>query len=498
MPYDIFISYRRDGGKELARPLKSELERRGYRVFLDFDELKDGVFDRRIMDAIDSSPIFMVILSPHALDRCKDEDDWVRKEIEYALERNRHFIPVNPDQKFDGIPDWLPKNLKKGLGQHQFSEVMFGQLFMDSVNKVVRERIEPLLSRLGRASADTANQVGALYHVETDTECRILVFGKEIANARPGADTTIRLRKGRHRLEIISTECSDDRLSMLHTVEDNEMEDILTVELLPVREKRLQAEAAERRRQEEERRRREEERRRREKEEAERKRLISMFEMVKVAGGTFTMGASASDSEADSDEKPAHRVTLSGYYIGKYEVTQKQWVEIMGSNPSYFKGDNLPVEKVSWDDIQEFLRKLNAKTGMSFRLPTEAEWEFAAHGGNSSRGYKYSGSDNIDSVAWYYDNSGNKTHPVGTKSPNELGIYDMSGNVCEWCQDWFDANYYSNSPLSNPKGPSSGAYRVLRGGSWNINARYCRVSFRNNNAPGNGRDYCGFRLAASL
>lgn len=230
----------------MARPLKSELERRGYRVFLDFDELKDGVFDRRIMEAIEASPIFMIVLSPHALDRCVNADDWVRREIEYALERGRHFIPVNPDLSFDGFPADLPDSLKAGLGQHQFSEVMFGQLFMASVDKMVRDRIEPLLQGLGRAGEAAAKQAGALFHVETDTECRILKFGREIAIARPGADTTIRLLKGRHKLEAVSTECPDDRLAKFCTVEDNDMEDILTVELLPVRDKRLQAEAAER------------------------------------------------------------------------------------------------------------------------------------------------------------------------------------------------------------------------------------------------------------
>ncbi len=225
---------------------------------------------------------------------------------------------------------------------------------------------------------------------------------------------------------------------------------------------------------------------------------MDMFDMVYVSGGTFMMGASASDSEAFDSEKPAHRVTLSGYYIGKYEVTQKQWVEIMGSNPSYFKGDNLPVEQVSWTDVQEFIRRLNAKTGKNYRLPTEAEWEFAARGGNSSRGYKYSGSDSIDSVAWYDGNSGDKPHAVGTKSPNELGIYDMAGNVWEWCSDWYDSSYYSNSPSSNPRGPSSGAYRVLRGGCWNHIARSCRVSYRYNYSPGLRFNYIGFRLVLSL
>ena len=218
------------------------------------------------------------------------------------------------------------------------------------------------------------------------------------------------------------------------------------------------------------------------------------IEMVYVEGGTFTMGATSEQgSDAYDNEKPAHSVTLDGYYIGKYEVTQELWKAVMGSNPSNFKGDNLPVENVSWNDVQEFLRKLNAMTGKSYRLPTEAEWEFAARGGNSSRGYKYSGSNSIGSVAWYWENSGSRTHAVGTKSPNELGIYDMSGNVLEWCQDWKGG--YSSSPQRNPKGPNSGSGRVFRGGSWYSLAGSCRVSLRYNCAPGDRNSRLGFRLA---
>ena len=201
------------------------------------------------------------------------------------------------------------------------------------------------------------------------------------------------------------------------------------------------------------------------------------FEMVYVEGGTFTMGATSEQgSDAYDREKPAHSVRLSNYYIGQTEVTQALWKAVMGSNPSHIKGDNLPVEKVSWDDCQEFVRKLNRLTGKTFRLPTEAEWEYAARGGSKSRGYKYSGSNDIGAVAWYFDNSGSKTHPVGTKQANELGIYDMSGNVWEWCQDWYDG--YSSSTQTNPTGPYNGSSRVLRGGCWYGGAGSCRVSFR--------------------
>ena len=220
-----------------------------------------------------------------------------------------------------------------------------------------------------------------------------------------------------------------------------------------------------------------------------------MRNMVYVEGGTFTMGATSEQKKPDDDEKPTHRVSLSSFYIGKYEVTQALWKAVMGSNPSHWKGDNLPVENVSWNDCQTFLLKLNAMTGQTFRLPTEAEWEFAARGGNKNRGYQYSGSNVLSDVAWYYDNSGNKTHNVGTKAPNELGIYDMSGNVWEWCQDWYgDYHGYSQT---NPTGPSSGANRVYRGGSWGSGAWLCRVAFRDNYTPGSRGNGLGLRLALS-
>ena len=216
------------------------------------------------------------------------------------------------------------------------------------------------------------------------------------------------------------------------------------------------------------------------------------FDMIAVKGGTFTMGCTSEQSDCWGDEKPTHNVTLSDYYIGKFEVTQELWQAVMGSNPSDFKGNNLPVEQVSWNDVQEFITKLNQKTGANFRLPTEAEWEYAARGGNKSNSYKYSGSNTIGNVAWYWDNSNSETHQVGTKSPNELGIYDMSGNVWEWCQDWYGD--YSSGSQTNPIGSSSGSFRVLRGGSWNNRARLCRVSLRNYYFPDRGSYYFGFRL----
>ena len=219
------------------------------------------------------------------------------------------------------------------------------------------------------------------------------------------------------------------------------------------------------------------------------------IEMIAVAGGTFTMGCTAEQgADCGTDEKPAHQVTLSDYKIGKYEVTQAQWKAVMGNNPSNFSGcDKCPVDNVSWNDVQEFIIKLNEKTGKTYRLPTEAEWEFAARGGKNSNKSKYSGSNILDEVAWHDGTSGGKTHEVGTKAANDLGIYDMSGNVWEWCQDRYGD--YDASSKTNPKGASSGSKRVLRGGSWDCNPQNCRVSNRHNNGAPDFRDSTrGFRL----
>lgn len=215
--------------------------------------------------------------------------------------------------------------------------------------------------------------------------------------------------------------------------------------------------------------------------------------MVLVGTGTYTMGATIEQKLDEwANETPAHQVTIASFYINKYEVTQEEWQAVMGNNPASFTGLKHPVEQVSWNDSQEFLKKLNSLTGRNFRLPTEAEWEYAARGGNRSNGTKYSGSENLNDVAWYNDNSNGATHDVGTKQPNELGLYDFCGNVREWCQDRF-GSYNSYSQI-NPKGASSGSNRVYRGGSWDNTARFCRVSNRDFYTQDYKSDNLGLRL----
>lgn len=230
------------------------------------------------------------------------------------------------------------------------------------------------------------------------------------------------------------------------------------------------------------------------------------FKMVEVQGGTFTMGCvGATGCDCYDEEKPLHQVTVSDFCIAETEVTQALWGAVMGYNHSGFQGDELPVESVTWDECQQFIAKLNGMTGRKFRLPTEAEWEYAARGGNKSKeAHKYSGSNSLSEVGWYDDNSGGdseqlghkQTHPVKKKWPNELGLYDMSGNVCEWCNDWYTS--YDTNPQINPQGaPDDGSscFRVRRGGNWLYGARFCRVSYRYSGKPVSTSNYVGFRLA---
>jgi formylglycine-generating enzyme len=263
--------------------------------------------------------------------------------------------------------------------------------------------------------------------------------------------------------------------------------------------------------------------------------LLAPKDMVLVKGGTFTMGDTAGGGK--SDEKPTHQVTLSSFYLGKYEVTQKQWQEVMGNNPSFKKGDNFPVDQVSWYECVKFCNKLSQKENLTpcytidsthvaptnlntpfkiitfyktnrnvtvnwnangYRLPTEAEWEYAAKGGKKSKGYKYSGSNDIGSVAWYDGDSTYTTIQGGQKKANELGLYDMSGNVLEWCWDWYDENYYSKSLASNPKGAADGATRVTRGGSHSDVPSDCTVSVRTNMYAVICTNHIGFRVCRAL
>lgn len=249
------------------------------------------------------------------------------------------------------------------------------------------------------------------------------------------------------------------------------------------------------------------------------------LDMILVEGGSFMMGSDYKE-DALGSEQPVHSVTIRSFYLGKYLCTQALWEAVMSRNPSRFQGVQRPVEQVSWKDIQTFLKKLNLQIGHPYRLPTEAEWEFAARGGIYSEGYLYAGSDKLKEVGWYKENAGDETRDVGLLLPNELGLYDMSGNLYEWCEDDWHGNYQGapddgsawiygdkepesqnkkksllgkllNLAEDTPKKSNRGYYRVLRGGRWSFGKHYCRVSGRYRDTPGVKYDYVGFRLALS-
>jgi len=225
------------------------------------------------------------------------------------------------------------------------------------------------------------------------------------------------------------------------------------------------------------------------------------MDLVLIPAGSFQMGCDKNFDDCSDDELPRHNVKISKpFYLGKYEVTQDQWVSVMGSNPSKYKARTRPVEQVSWDDAQKFISKLNAKEGTSkYRLPTEAEWEYAARAGSGGKWCFGDDEGQLSQYAWYdKDWDTGSTNPVGKLKPNKWGLYDMHGNIWEWVQDWYGKNYYSNSPSSDPKGASSGSYRVNRGGSWSYGARNCRSAFRDSNSPDFRYYYLGFRVCRSL
>ncbi|MGO8690431.1 MAG: formylglycine-generating enzyme family protein [Thermoguttaceae bacterium] len=221
------------------------------------------------------------------------------------------------------------------------------------------------------------------------------------------------------------------------------------------------------------------------------------LELVLIPAGEFLMGSPDSDNDAGNDEKPQHRVRITKpFYLGKYLVTQEQWQAVMGNKRSNSKGPRNLVEQTSWDDCQKFMEKLNEKVGGgTFSLPTEAQWEYACRAGSTTRYFFGDDESQLGRYAWYAENSGGKTHPVGGKKPNAWGLYDMHGNVWQWCADWYNAGYYKESPVDDPTGPTTGSGRVNRGGSWNYTARYCRSAYRNSRLPGRGNDNRGLRVS---
>ena len=413
----------------------------------------------------------------------------------YALQLKKNIIPILlPSATF---PNNLPDDIKDVPRKNGPT---YSKEYYDNFYGKLKEMLHAL-PRYGIVNSKTSNRnSGPKLKVLSNLDCVMYLDEEEVGKITADKLLKIPLSEGEYMLRFESAENPADYIAGEFNMPDKDK--VYSVDLLSKKQEREKKELKEKERLEQERL----ERERREKEEKERKEREAQgefevkgvkFKLVKVGGGTFTMGATTEQvSDAWEYEKPAHQVALSDYYIGETVVTQELWKAVMGNNPSNWKGDKLPVEQVSWEEVQEFIKKLNQETGRIFRLPTEAEWEYAARGGKKSKGYKYSGSDKLDEVAWYRGNSGDKTHPVKGKKANELGLYDMSGNVWEWCQDWYGD--YSGGSQTDPQGPSSGVHRVVRGGSWYRYAGYCRVSVRGYDNPAGHRSSLGFRLVVCL
>ena len=359
----------------------------------------------------------------------------------------------------------------------QITTIHMDRVFEANMELLISDRMVPVNNKQRALPRNRVVQGGMqqeMKHpnlkVTVDLDCVLYIDGEEYGTLVPGRLQKIPLQEGEYMLRFESVENEMDFAEMEFNMPDKDK--LYRVDLLQIKQDREHRER-----------------------EAQGEFEVNgvKFKMMKVEGGTFTMGATKEQgSDAWDDEKPAHQVTLSDYYIGETQVTQALWKSVMGNNPSFWEGDNLPVEKVSWEDAQVFIKKLNGITGRTFRLPTEAQWEYAARGGKNSKGYKYSGSNSIDEVAWYDGNSRARIHPVKEKKANELGLYDMSGNVYEWCNDWYGD--YSSDAQTNPQGPDEDSYRVLRGGSWHYLAGDCRVSYRSCYDPERRYYHVGFRL----
>ena len=512
--YDIFISYRRfeDEARQKeniskARSLSETFARRGFKVFFDQNERTAKALKEKILPAVRNSRCFVLLLTEKCLERCKNEGDWMRQEIEEAQKAGRTIVPVTLDSAVERWPNDLPESLLflSDNGGKDITNIHNDTSYTSDIDALINDII----------GSPRERAKGAEVHIETDYDCHVLRFKEELMLARKEEDNVLYLRKGKHKLVFEAEGCRD--VKQTEVVEIPEIDYSTFVEVNLEKEVLACMDQKERERQEKERKEREErerkererqEKERKDREESERKERESRgefevngvkFKMIYVEGGTFMMGATEEQgNEAYEDEKPVHEVTLSDYYIGETVVTQELWKAVMGENPSYFKGDNLPVESVSWNDAQEFIAKLNKETGRVFCLPTEAQWEYAARGGKMSKKYKYSGSDIINEVAWYAgeEGGGGKTHPVKGKKANELGLYDMSGNVYELCNDWHnDLNgNYSSDAQTDPQGPEEGYKHVRRGGDWSVGARLCRVSYHDFITPSERDFRMGFRL----
>lgn len=430
--YDIFISYRRIGGAQYARILQLMLSQRGYKVFLDYDELTDGKFGEHIQEAIKSAPIFMLVLSKESLERCKNEDDWVRREIQLAISLNKHIIPINPDNMFDGIPEDIPNDIKEEVGTHQHSDISFGQTLGVTVDYMVKNRIVPKIGERTRQDSDI-EVLNQKLQAEDKARRRHSMFIKSVISI--GVLCAIGIICWIGYVNKSNNDLEQNRKNLIEQVQKHHpglnlmANDSITIEQLQVLDK-------------------------------------IFYDMRDVYGDSIRFSA--------------------------FETTVKEYYTILGEKYDETKA-SLPITEVSFGKTQLFIMKLNEiinsnETNIEFSLPTKEEWEYAASEGNVENGTQYAGNDNINEVAWYKENSEGNPHPADGQSelkPNKFGLYDMSGNVCEYV-------YTPFKDFNNPENFTN--MMLIKGGSFASEPNECKISYETPMDADLSSPKVGFRL----